>query len=160
MLISTERSRSQIELLDSQGLFAPNSLQHSPSICTLERHAARHFNSLSIHLTILVRKKRRNHRSDIVRRPARLGAGHFAKTIIREILRMAFFDSPQNEPCDELGLVTIGVTGRRPAARWIPHPVLAEVRRGDKRVDFADDDAVLFQLGACGKTKTKKRTLR
>src|SRR5580704_17086633 len=42
----------------------------------------------------------------------------------------------------------------------IAHPVFAEVRRRDEWVDFADDDAVLFQLGACGKTKAKKRTLR
>jgi glyoxylase I family protein len=36
----------------------------------------------------------------------------------------------------------------------------AEVRRRDVWVNFADDDAVLLQLGACGETKAKKRTFR
>src|ERR1700752_5165107 len=79
--------------------------------------------------------------------------GHFAKTIIREILRLAFFDSLQNEAGDEFGLITIGVMRRGSATRWIAHPVFAEVRRCDKWVDFADDDTVLFQLRECGKTK-------
>jgi hypothetical protein len=86
--------------------------------------------------------------------------GHFAKTIIREILRLAFFDSLQNEAGDEFGLVTLGVMSRGSATCWIAHPVLTEVRRRDVWVDFADDDAILFQLGACGETKAKKRTLR
>jgi hypothetical protein len=84
---------------------------------------------------------------------------HFAKIIIREILGLAFFDSLQNEAGDEFGLVTIGVVSRGSATCWIAHPVFAEVRRRDEWVDFADDDAVLFQLGACGETKAKKRTL-
>src|SRR5579863_838768 len=88
------------------------------------------------------------------------GPGHFAKTIIGEILRQAFFDRLQNEAGDEFGLVTSGVMRRRSAICWIAHPIVAEVRRRDERVDFADDDTVLFQLGACGKTKAKKRTLR
>src|SRR5208283_5443794 len=87
-------------------------------------------------------------------------AGHFAKTIIREILGLAFFNSLQNEAGDEFGLVTLGVMSRGSAACWIAHPVLAEVRRRDEWVDFADDDAVLFQLGACGETKDKQRSLR
>jgi hypothetical protein len=86
--------------------------------------------------------------------------GDFAKTIIREILGLAFFESLQNEAGDEFGLVTLGVMSRGSATCWIAHPVFAEVRRRDEWVDFADDDAVLFQLGACGKTKPKKRTLR
>lgn len=57
--------------------------------------------------------------------------GHFAKTITREILRLAFFDSLQNEAGDEFGLVTLGVMRRGSAACWIAHPVLAEVRRRD-----------------------------
>ena len=85
---------------------------------------------------------------------------HFAKTIIREILRLAFFDSLQNEAGDEFGLVTLGVMRRGSTAYRIAHPVLAEVRRRDEWVDFADDDAVLFQLGACGETEAKQRTLR
>src|SRR5712692_7217767 len=86
--------------------------------------------------------------------------GHFAKTIIREILSLPFFDSLQNEAGDEFGLVAFGVIGRRSAAGRIPHPVLAEVRRRDKRVDFTDDDAVLFQLGACREAKSEERALR
>jgi hypothetical protein len=35
--------------------------------------------------------------------------GHFAKTIIREILRLAFFDGLQNEAGDEFGLVTLRI---------------------------------------------------
>src|SRR5580704_10320016 len=87
-------------------------------------------------------------------------AGHFAKTIIREILDLAFFNCLQNEAGDEFGLVTLGVMSRGSATCWIAHPVLAKVRRRDEWVDFADDDTVLFQLGACRKTKAKKRTLR
>src|ERR1700758_1219996 len=86
--------------------------------------------------------------------------GHFAEVIIREILRLAFFDSLQNEAGDEFGLVTVGVMRRGSATCWIAHPVVAEVRRRNEWVDFADKDGVLFQLGACGKTKAKKRTLR
>jgi len=37
--------------------------------------------------------------------------GHFAKTIIREILGLPFFDRLQNEAGDEFGLVAIGVIG-------------------------------------------------
>jgi hypothetical protein len=47
-------------------------------------------------------------------------SGHFAKTIIREILSLPFFDRLQNEASDEFGLVSIGVIGRRPATRRIP----------------------------------------
>jgi len=86
--------------------------------------------------------------------------GHFAKTIVREILRLAPFDGLQNEAGDEFGRVTLGVMSYGSPACWIAHPVFAEVRRRDEWVDFADDDAVLFQLGACGETKAKKRTLR
>src|SRR5580692_7621801 len=84
---------------------------------------------------------------------------HFAKTIIREILRLAFLNSLQNEASDEFGLVTLGVMGLGSAACRITHSVLAEVRRRDEWVDFADDDAVLFQLGARGETKAEKRAL-
>ena len=66
--------------------------------------------------------------------------GHFAKPIIREILSLPFFDSLQNETGDELGLVALGVIGGRSATGRVSHPVLAEVCRRDKRVDFADDD--------------------
>jgi hypothetical protein len=37
--------------------------------------------------------------------------GHFAKTIIREILSVPFFDRLQNEAGDEFGHVAIGVIG-------------------------------------------------
>jgi hypothetical protein len=37
--------------------------------------------------------------------------GHFAKTIIREILSLALFDGLQYEAGDEFGLVAIGVIG-------------------------------------------------
>ena len=84
---------------------------------------------------------------------------HFAEAIIRKILSLPFFDSLQNEAGDEFGPVTIGVIGRRSAAAWIPHPVLAEICRRDKRVDFTDDDGVLFQLGACCETESKERAL-
>ena len=56
---------------------------------------------------------------------------HFAKTIIREVLGLPFFDGLQNETGNKFGLVAIGVIGRRSAAGRIPHPVLAEVRRRD-----------------------------
>src|SRR5580704_8541164 len=85
---------------------------------------------------------------------------HFAKTIIREILGLTFFNCLQNEAGDEFGLVTLGVMSRGSTTCWIAHSVLAKVRRRNEWVDFADDDVVLFQLGACGETKTKKRTLR
>src|SRR5215831_21376440 len=74
---------------------------------------------------------------------------HFAEAIVREILSLPFFDGLQNETSDEFGRVTLAVIGRRSAASRIPHPVLAEICRSDKRVDLTDDDAVLFQLGAC-----------
>ena len=86
-------------------------------------------------------------------------AGHFLEAIIREILSLPFFDGSQNKAGDEFRLVTIGVTGCRPAAGWIPHPFLAEVCGSDERVDFTDDDAVLFQLGACCEAESKQRTL-
>jgi len=86
--------------------------------------------------------------------------GHFAKTIISEILGLSFFDSLQNEVGHEFRLVTIGVMSRGSATRWITHSILAEARRRDEWVDFADDYAVLFQLDARGKSKAKKRTLR
>src|SRR6266513_2518534 len=85
---------------------------------------------------------------------------HFAEAIIREILSLPFFDSLQNETGHEFRLVAIGVIGGRSAIGRAPHPVLAEVCRGDKRVDFTNDDAVLFQLGACRETEAKKRTFR
>jgi hypothetical protein len=46
--------------------------------------------------------------------------GDFAKTIISEILRLAFFDSLQNEAGDEFGLVNLGVMSRgsTPCARF------------------------------------------
>src|ERR1700733_5789551 len=87
-------------------------------------------------------------------------SGHFAKAIIREILGSAFFESSQNKPGDEFGLVTVGVIGLGPATKWIAHPVFSEVRRRNEWVDFAHDDAVFFQLGSCGETKAKKRALR
>lgn len=74
--------------------------------------------------------------------------GHFAEAIIREVLSLPFFDGLQNEIRDEFRLVAIGIISDRPAAGWILHPVLAEFCRCNKRVDFTDDDAVLFQLGA------------
>ena len=42
----------------------------------------------------------------VLTRPASLGraSGHFAKTIIREILGLAFFNSRQNEAGNEFGL--------------------------------------------------------
>ena len=85
--------------------------------------------------------------------------GHFTEAIIREILSLPFLDGSQNKTGHEFGLVTIGVTGRRSADGWLSHPVLAEVRRGDKRIDFTDDDAVLFQFSACRETEAKKRAL-
>src|ERR1700689_4086547 len=39
--------------------------------------------------------------------------GHFAKTVIREILSLSFFDRLQNEAGDKFGLVAFGVIGRR-----------------------------------------------
>jgi hypothetical protein len=54
---------------------------------------------------------------------------------------LAFFDSLQKEARDEFRLVALGVFRRGSAASWIARPVLAEVRRSDERVDFADDDA-------------------
>src|SRR5260370_9311611 len=86
--------------------------------------------------------------------------GIFAKTIMREILRLPFLDSLQNETGDEFGLVAFGVIGRRSAAGRIPHPVAAEVCCRDERVDFTHHDAVLFQLRACREAESKQRTLR
>src|SRR6266446_1822477 len=71
--------------------------------------------------------------------------GHLAEAIIREILSLPFFDRLQNEAGDEFGLVAIGVIRRRSAAGRLSHPVLAKISRRDERVDFTDDDAVLFQ---------------
>jgi hypothetical protein len=79
--------------------------------------------------------------------------------IIREILSLPFFDRLQNEAGHEFGLIALGVIGRRSAAGRIPHPILARVRRRDKRVDFTDDDVVLFQLGARREAEAKKRAL-
>jgi hypothetical protein len=64
----------------------------------------------------------------------------------------------QNEAGDEFGLVAIGVIGRRSAAGRMSRPVLAKISRRDERVDFTDNDAVLFQLGACSEAEPKKRT--
>jgi hypothetical protein len=79
--------------------------------------------------------------------------GHFTEPVIPEILRLPFFDGLEHETGHKFGLVAFGVIGRRPAASRIPHPVLAEVCRCDERIDFADDDAVLFQLGARRETE-------
>ena len=86
--------------------------------------------------------------------------GHFAKTIIREILRLPFFDRLQNEAGDEFGLVAVGVIRRRSATGRISHPVLAKISRRDERVNFTDDDAVSFQLCARRQAQSKERTLR
>ncbi len=86
--------------------------------------------------------------------------GHLAKAVIREILRLPFLDGFQNETGDQFGLVAVAVIGRRSAAGRIPHPVLAKIGSRDKRVDLTDNDAVLFELGACREAETKKRTLR
>ena len=73
---------------------------------------------------------------------------------------LPFFDGLHNEIRDEFRLVAIGIIGGRPAAGWILHPVLAEFCRPNERVDFTDDDAVLFQLGACREAESKQGTLR
>src|ERR1700733_1978271 len=93
---------------------------------------------------------------------ALLGAdpGHFAEPVIGEVLGLPFFDRLQNEIGDEFGLVAIGVIGRRSPAGRTSHPVVAKVRRRDERIDFTDDYAVLFQLGASREAESKKRTLR
>ena len=70
---------------------------------------------------------------------------HFSKTIICEILSLPFFDGLQNETGDEFGLVASGVIGLRPASGRISHSVLAEICRGDQRVNFTDGDVVFFQ---------------
>jgi hypothetical protein len=88
------------------------------------------------------------------------GAGHFTQPIVCEILRQPFFDRLQNEAGHEFGLVAIAIIGRRSATGRISHPVLAEVGRRDKRVDFADGDAVLFQLCPRREAEPEKRTLR
>src|SRR5262249_2023812 len=74
---------------------------------------------------------------------------HFAKAIVCEILSLPVFDRLQNQAGDEFGLIAVAVIGGRPAAGRTPHPVLAEVRRRDKRVDFTDGYAILLQFGAC-----------
>lgn len=84
---------------------------------------------------------------------------HFAKTIVREILRLPFFDGLQNEAGHEFRLVALGVIGRRSSAGRIAHPVLAEVRRRDEWIDFTNGDAVRFKLGACREAEAKKRAL-
>lgn len=71
--------------------------------------------------------------------------GHFPEAIIREVLSLPFFDGFENETGDEFRLVTISVTGRRPAIGRIPHSVFAEVCGSDERIAFTDDDAILFQ---------------
>src|SRR5262249_1697387 len=80
---------------------------------------------------------------------------HLAQTIIPEILRLPLFDSLQHEVSHEFGLISIVVVGRRSAAGWASHPVRAEIRRGDKRVDLADGNAILFQFRACRKTESQ-----
>jgi hypothetical protein len=80
--------------------------------------------------------------------PRPRGSGHFAEPIIREIRRLSFLDGSQHKARHELRLVAVGVIGRRSAAGRISHTALAEVRRGDKRVDLSNDDAVFLQLGA------------
>src|SRR6476659_3687222 len=74
---------------------------------------------------------RRSEKSEIL-----LGCapGHFPAAIIREILGLPFFDGLENKAGDEFRLVTIGVTGRRPATGRIPHPVFAEVCGSDERI--------------------------
>src|SRR5260370_36319778 len=84
--------------------------------------------------------------------------GHLAEGIIREILSLPFFDRLQNEAGYEFGLVAVGVIRRRPAAGRLSHPVLSKTRRRAERVDFTDDDPVLFQLCARPQPESKKRT--
>src|SRR5258708_16646560 len=86
--------------------------------------------------------------------------GHFSKPIIREILSLALFNRLQNETCHEFRGIALGIIGRRSASGWTPHPVFAKVRRRDERINFADDDVVLFQFGARRETESKKRSLR
>src|SRR5258708_9658706 len=62
--------------------------------------------------------------------------GHFAKTIIREILRLPFLDCLHNETRDEFGLVAFGIIGRRSAATGIPHPVVPAVCCSHQPRDF------------------------
>src|SRR5580704_14172597 len=88
------------------------------------------------------------------------GPGHITKPIVREILRLTFFDGLQHKARYEFRLVALGVIGCRSAAGRISHPVLAEVRRRDKRVDLADDDVVLFELGARREAEAKQCALR
>ena len=85
---------------------------------------------------------------------------HFAEPIIREVLRLTFFDRLQHKARHELRLIALGVIGCRSTAGRISNPVGAEVRRRDKRVNLTDDDAVLFQLGARREAEAKKRALR
>ena len=85
--------------------------------------------------------------------------GHFAEPIIREVLRLTFFDRLQHKTGHELRLIALGVIGRRSAADRISHPVLSEVRRRDERVDLTDDDVVLFELGARREAEAEKRAL-
>src|SRR5690348_17843531 len=91
---------------------------------------------------------------------SRGAAGHFAEVVVGEVLGLAFFDSLQNQAGDEFRLVAIGVTGCGSATGRISHPVLAEIRRRDKWVDFADHNAILLQLGARRETESEKCALR
>jgi hypothetical protein len=83
------------------------------------------------------------------------GPGHFAEPIIREILGLPFFDRLQNKVRHELRLVALGIIGCRSAAGRISHPVLAEVRRRDEGIDFADDDAVLSSSARAARLKPR-----
>ena len=71
---------------------------------------------------------------------------HLSEPIVREILRLTLFNRLQNETCHEFRGIALGIIGRRSAPGWTAHPVLAKVRRGDKRINLADDDMVLFQF--------------
>ena len=84
---------------------------------------------------------------------------HFAKTIIREILSLPFFDRLQNQAGDEFRLVAISVIGCWSSAGRISHPVRAKVRGRNEWVDLTYNNAVFFQLGARRQTDTKKRAL-
>src|SRR5690348_18409770 len=87
---------------------------------------------------------------------SRGAAGHFAEVVVGEVLGLAFFDSFQNQAGDEFRLVAIGVTGCGSASGRISHAVLAEIRRRDKWVGFADNNAILLQLGGTGEAGTEK----
>jgi hypothetical protein len=83
----------------------------------------------------------------------------FAEPIIREVLRLTFFDRLKHKAGHKLRLVALGVVGRRSAAGRISHPVLAEVCRRDERVDLADDDVILFELSTRREAEAEKRAL-